>query len=231
MERKTAIALLTEHQDELKKLGVKCLSIFGSVARNEAREDSDVDILVEWEEGKESYFAELVELYNRLESILGREVDIASPKNLKRYWMRMRVFNDAVCVFPQANCKIYQKEVVGKVPPRSWKDRILDILEAVEMINSYIEGVNYEVFLTNNMLKDAVIRQLTIIGEAARYTPPEVESAYPEIPWQQMRGLRNVLVHEYNQVDLSKIWEISQNYLIPVESQLRELVKDDQSEA
>ena len=46
-----------------------------------------------------------------------------------------------------------------------------------------------------------------------------------------MRGLRNVLIHEYNQVDLSKIWEIRQNYLIPVKSQLRELVKDDESGA
>lgn len=85
-----------------------------------------------------------------------------------------------------------------------------DILESMNRIDKYISGVEYDSFLNNQMLIDAVIRNLEIIGEAARNVPEEIRSKYPKIPWRNMIGLRNILIHQYFGVDESIVWEIIQ---------------------
>jgi uncharacterized protein with HEPN domain len=85
-----------------------------------------------------------------------------------------------------------------------------DILECMNRIETYTEGVNYDSFCCNQMLIDAVIRNLEIIGEACRNIPDEIRREYPEVPWKKMIGLRNILIHEYFGVDESIVWEITQ---------------------
>jgi uncharacterized protein with HEPN domain len=85
---------------------------------------------------------------------------------------------------------------------------LMDILESMNRIDTYILGVNYDSFLNNQMLIDAVIRNLEIIGEAARNLPDELKNKYPELPWRNMIGLRNILIHQYFGVDESIIWEV-----------------------
>jgi uncharacterized protein with HEPN domain len=65
---------------------------------------------------------------------------------------------------------------------------------------------------------------LAIIGEAVRGIPPEVEASHPEIPWDEMRGMRNIVIHEYFQVSLSIIWQTIQEDLILLETSLRQLI-------
>lgn len=88
-----------------------------------------------------------------------------------------------------------------------------DIIESVNRIDNYLIGVDYDSFLNNQMLIDAVIRNLEIIGEAAKNITEEVRSKYPEIPWRNMIGLRNILIHQYFGVDESIIWEVVQTNL------------------
>jgi uncharacterized protein with HEPN domain len=83
-----------------------------------------------------------------------------------------------------------------------------DILESMNRIDTYIFGVDYDSFLNNQMLIDAVIRNLEIIGEAARNVTDELRNNYPELPWRNMIGLRNILIHQYFGVDESIIWEV-----------------------
>ncbi|MDB5055280.1 MAG: hypothetical protein JWM44_3330 [Bacilli bacterium] len=75
-------------------------------------------------------------------------------------------------------------------------------------IDTYIFGVEYDSFLSNQMLIDAVIRNLEVIGEAARNVSDEIRNKYPKIPWRNMIGLRNILIHQYFGVDESIVWEI-----------------------
>jgi uncharacterized protein with HEPN domain len=89
------------------------------------------------------------------------------------------------------------------VPPRDWKQRIADILEAVERIQRYTSGMDLDSFSADDRTVDAVVRNITVIGEAARSVPDEVRRAHPEIPWDEMRGIRNVIVHDYFGVSLS----------------------------
>lgn len=83
-----------------------------------------------------------------------------------------------------------------------------DILESINRIDTYTTGVDYDSFLNNQMLIDAVIRNLEIIGEAARNIPDEVRNKYTDIPWRNMIGLRNILIHQYFGVDESIVWEV-----------------------
>lgn len=82
------------------------------------------------------------------------------------------------------------------------------ILDAFLQIELYTNGVTYGDFLGNRLLQDGVIRQLEIMGEAARSVSDELRSKYPNIPWQQMIDLRNRMIHAYFNIEYQIIWEI-----------------------
>lgn len=85
---------------------------------------------------------------------------------------------------------------------------ISDIIESMNKIETYIKGIDYDSFCCNQMMIDAVVRNLEIIGEASKKVPDEIKLNYPEVPWRQMIGLRNILIHEYFGIDESIIWQI-----------------------
>ncbi len=93
MQRDEALALLGAHRKELDGFGVKSIAIFGSVARNQARPDSDVDVLVEF--GIPVGFFELIRLERHLADLFGRRVDLTTPGGLKRQ-LRDRILREAV---------------------------------------------------------------------------------------------------------------------------------------
>ena len=79
--------------------------------------------------------------------------------------------------------------------PRNWRVRIHDILNAIKAIESYAKGMEFEDFASDQKTVDAVIRNLVIIGEAATNVPEEIILDHPSIPWQEMKGIRNIVVH------------------------------------
>ncbi|MFN8634137.1 MAG: nucleotidyltransferase family protein [Chloroflexota bacterium] len=93
MRREEALRLLAEHRDELRAMGADSLSLFGSVARDEARPDSDVDVLIEF--GRPLDLFDLGRIQVRLEEILGQRVDLVMPDSL-RPRLRARVLDEAV---------------------------------------------------------------------------------------------------------------------------------------
>jgi hypothetical protein len=93
LTRDRAVQLLREHMDEMRALGVESLSIFGSVARDEAGPESDVDVLMELKPGVGLF--QYVDIQERLQEILGRQVDLATPRAL-RPWMREQVLAEAI---------------------------------------------------------------------------------------------------------------------------------------
>lgn len=99
------------------------------------------------------------------------------------------------------------------LPEERWHLRVRDILDAVARISEYLEGMSPEAFYEDQRTIDAVVRNIGIIGEAARHVPDDVRSRYSSIPWAQMRGMRNVIVHEYDAVDVEIVWETAQREL------------------
>jgi uncharacterized protein len=97
MNRDQAIAKLKEHEPELKRLGVRQLYLFGSTARGDAREDSDVDLFFDYEEGKFGLF-DLMDVQDYASRILGRSADVTTRDSIHKV-LRPRVEASALCVF------------------------------------------------------------------------------------------------------------------------------------
>jgi uncharacterized protein with HEPN domain len=110
------------------------------------------------------------------------------------------------------------------VPPREWRLRIEDILDAAARIARYVEGQDLAMFVDHDLTLDAVSRCFGIIGEAARHIPNEVVAAHPEIPWAEMRAMRNVVVHEYFGVTNETLWKTAREDLPAILEPLRNLL-------
>jgi len=92
------------------------------------------------------------------------------------------------------------------VRPRDWSIRVRDILSAAKKIVSHTEALDFKAFGDDDWTVDAVLRNITVIGEAAGHIPHELMADHPEVPWADMRDMRNIVVHEYFGVDLSILW-------------------------
>lgn len=115
------------------------------------------------------------------------------------------------------------------MPPRNWLLRITDILDAIAAIQAYTVGMEFTTFLNERKTIDAVIRNITIIGEAANHIPEMVVNAHPEIPWADMRDMRNVVVHNYFGVNVKIVWDTTQADLPPLVEALTKLLQEHQT--
>ncbi len=87
------------------------------------------------------------------------------------------------------------------------KAYLLDILDAAKLAVEYVGNMSIDEFIEDIRCQDAVIRRLEIIGEAARRISDTTKSDHPEVPWFEMVGMRNVVIHEYDDVDIIVIWD------------------------
>jgi len=109
---------------------------------------------------------------------------------------------------------------------RNYKLFIEDILDAMNKIEEYIKGLSYEDFAENEMVEDAVIRRIEIIGEAAGNVPENIKVKYQNIPWKKMVGLRNITIHEYFGVDLDIVWEIVTKNIPGTKADIQKVLED-----
>jgi uncharacterized protein with HEPN domain len=108
---------------------------------------------------------------------------------------------------------------------RSFRDRLLDILEAIGRIET--ERVKGKaVFESDPLLQVWMIHHLMIIGEAVRSIDPAIRQKYPLIPWRQIAGMRNILVHDYFRINETIVWETVENHLSPLKEQLEQILNE-----
>ncbi|HEU4342077.1 MAG TPA: DUF86 domain-containing protein [Candidatus Binatia bacterium] len=115
---------------------------------------------------------------------------------------------------------------------RVYSDYLKDILEACQKAVQFIEGMSYETFANDDKTQYAVVRALTVIGEAAKKIPKLVQNRFPNVPWKLMAGMRDIVVHEYFRVDLKRVFETVRRDLPPlttaISSMLIEIEKREQ---
>ena len=107
------------------------------------------------------------------------------------------------------------------MPPRNPNLRLQDIADAIDRIFDYTASHSPKSFAADQMAVDAVVRNLEVIGEAARHVDGETAKRLADIPWQDMRDLRNLLIHEYLGVSVAIIWETVARDLRPVREAIR----------
>ena len=108
--------------------------------------------------------------------------------------------------------------------PRDWRLFADDIIEACGKIRRFIEGMSYEGFSADERTRDAVIRNLEIIGEAAKRLPDDVIARAPGVPWRKIRGMRDVLAHGYFGLSLKVVWSTATTQIDELEASVRKLI-------
>lgn len=98
-----------------------------------------------------------------------------------------------------------------------------EILDAIDLLRAYTEGLAFDEFAENIEKQDAVIRRLESIGEAVKGIPEHVTANHPAVPWRDMAGARDVLIHEYFRVDLEMAWGMVRKDLPLLESEVRRI--------
>lgn len=99
------------------------------------------------------------------------------------------------------------------------------ILGAIAQIEDYTSNLDYAGFVKNRLVQDGVVRQIEIIGEATKSLPHEFTMRFPHIPWSDMAGMRDVLIHHYFDVNLQVVWDTVRNNLPPLKEQLVDLLQ------
>ncbi|MCX6374281.1 MAG: DUF86 domain-containing protein [Actinobacteria bacterium] len=112
------------------------------------------------------------------------------------------------------------EERQAKLRFRDWRFRVRDILAALRAIARYTDGMTRDQFVTDARTMDAVVRNLMTMGESIRWIPEPILDAHPAVPWRTLRGMRNVVVHEYFGVDPAILWETVRGDLPPLEADL-----------
>jgi len=105
-------------------------------------------------------------------------------------------------------------------------DHIEDILDGMEKAEVLLEGVTYEEFESDFRINFAVVRALEIIGEATKRIPSSIRKKYPRIEWKAMAGMRDRIIHGYDNVDLRIVWEVVKKDISLIKPEIKKILRD-----
>jgi uncharacterized protein with HEPN domain len=108
--------------------------------------------------------------------------------------------------------------------PRDYRVFLDDILEAAGKVLEYTAEFSEEQFFADRKTVEAVVWNLQIIGEASKKVPEEIRSRYPDLPWRDMAGLRDIIVHQYFGIKLDVIWKVIRDDVPLLEKRVREVL-------
>ena len=109
---------------------------------------------------------------------------------------------------------------------RDFRLYLRDIFAAMVAIQEFIEGMDFEAFTVDDKTASAVIRKFEIIGEATKNVPEDIRQKYPQIPWRQMAGMRDRLIHAYFGTDYSLVWKTAKNQIPLLQPVIAQILKD-----
>jgi len=109
-------------------------------------------------------------------------------------------------------------------PERQDEAYLWDMLDAAQAVQRFVSGRSFQEYVADRLLRNAVERNVEIIGEAARGVSARFQAAHPEIPWRAVVGQRNVIAHEYGEIDDQRLWAVAVRFIPELIDNLRPLV-------
>lgn len=101
---------------------------------------------------------------------------------------------------------------------------LTDILQAARLVDEFIEGMSEAEFYRDIKCQSAVMRQIEVIGEATKRLSSSFRDIHPEVPWRSIAGMRDILIHAYDHVDLAEVWNTAKFALPDLVSQIETLI-------
>lgn len=113
---------------------------------------------------------------------------------------------------------------------RDDRSHFLDMLIAARKIQKFATGLDWETFRQEELYQSAIIRELQVIGEAARLVSDEAKANHAEIEWEKIAGMRNRLIHEYFRISLQIVWQVAENDIEPLIEQLQKAISSEEDQ-
>jgi len=184
-------------------------SFFGSVLTDDFRPDSDIDVLVAFEEDSKNTLFDLVHMEDELKQIFGCEVDLLTRRGVE-----------------QSQNYIRRKSILSSLEQSISRDMayLLDILLAAKDAREFTAGLDKDAFLSDLKCQYAVTYCLEVIGEAVKRLSDDAQRKYPDIPWSSIARMRDLLIHAYVRMDLNEVWDTIQHDIPVLISGLEQIV-------
>jgi uncharacterized protein with HEPN domain len=109
---------------------------------------------------------------------------------------------------------------------RNYKIYLQDIFDAIKSIEDFIKNMDFEEFKFDDKTSSAVVRKLEIIGEATKNIPENIRKQHPQIPWKEMAGMRDRLIHFYFGIDYKLVWKTIKERIPEIKPLIRKLIKE-----
>lgn len=109
---------------------------------------------------------------------------------------------------------------------RDYGDFVQDIIDSINDVGNFIEGMDFEEFIKDKKTIYSVVRAIEIIGEATKNVPEHLRKKYPDVPWKKMAGMRDRLVHEYFGIDLEILWETAKEDVPQLKVPISKVLED-----
>jgi hypothetical protein len=217
---------LAEIDEYCQRWKIAELALFGSVVRDDFRADSDVDVLVTFTPDQCRSGSDIIRAQQELEEKFGRVVDLTQKKNLANPFSRAEILRTYQIIYPSEKATSLTVRPANKIMQDNARNNaaLLDMMQAIQNIQEDIAGMAYENYLVNRPIRQAVERNCEIIGEAVRRIMPEFRAAHTEVNWGGAVGLRNILIHQYDQIDHETIWTIITTELPSLLAQIRAII-------
>ena len=106
------------------------------------------------------------------------------------------------------------------------KINVAFIWDCIELIEKYLKDATEAEFLGSPQLQDATVRRIELIGEAVKNIPQPIKDKYPDIPWKQIAGMRDILIHDYLGIDLKATWKVAQIELPELKKKMWKIKRD-----
>ena len=104
------------------------------------------------------------------------------------------------------------------------------MLDSITLLEKYLNGVTKERFNKSDEKQDLAVKRIEIIGEATKNIPVEFRKQHPDIPWKRMTGMRDILIHQYDDIDFTGVWETATKFIPPLKKQIEIILQKETSE-
>lgn len=207
-------AFLRKRERQWRALGIVRVRVFGSVAREEAGAESDVDVLVDY--GHDAGLLELMQARERFEDWLGYRTDVVTLGALEAP-LRGEVLADAVDV-------MHPQRRGTRAGQKRWRWRMAQLVELCDRCRTLTEGLDPAALEADRTRREALLLCLLRLGEGTKFVPQSLQDRNPQVPWAGLRDLRNLIAHNYFGIDPALLLQTARRELPPVRAALAELL-------